>query len=216
MNAAPPATSFGVLRRFVRRRERSERCELCSRDLPREHEHLLEPVSRKLLCSCQACAILFPATPEGRYKRVPRRILALPEFRLSDAQWNALFLPINMAFFFKSSIQDRVVSLYPSPAGATESMLPLDAWLEIESENSALSEMEADVEALLVNRIGYARGQGEPEYYIAPIDRCFELTGLIRANWRGLSGGAEVWREIAEFFARLRAQSSPFAESSHA
>jgi len=62
--------------------------------------------------------------------------------------------------------------------------------------------MEPDVEALLVNRLKGAR-----EYYLTPIDKCYELVGLIRANWRGLSGGSEVWKEIAYFFDRLKAKS---------
>jgi hypothetical protein len=45
--------------------------------------------------------------------------------------------------------------------------------------------MEADVEALLVNRVDGAR-----EYFLAPIDACFELVGTIRVPWRGLSGWA--------------------------
>jgi hypothetical protein len=42
------------------------------------------------------------------------------------------------------------------------------------------------------------------EYYIAPIDECYRLVGLIRANWKGLSGGSEVWAEIGRFFSGLR------------
>ncbi len=86
--------------------------------------------------------------------------------------------------------------MYPSPAGATESLLSFDTWEEIERENPVLLEMEADVEALLVNRIGHARGFSSPEYYLVPIDECFKLVGLIRSRWQGLSGGTEVWREI--------------------
>jgi len=217
MSAAPsPGSAFAALRRFAKRRMPFEACELCGRELPAEHEHLFEAATRKLICSCQACAILFPAAPDRRYKRVPRRILFLPEFRLSDAQWNGLMFPVDIAFLYRSSRQDRVVALYPSPAGATESLLELDTWQVIEKENSVLEQMEADVEALLVNRIAYGRGQGEAEYYIAPLDRCFKLTGLIRANWRGLSGGAEVWREIAGFFAELKAHSSRPAETANA
>ena len=217
MSAAPsPGNAFAALRRFAKRRMPSEACELCSRELTAEHEHLFEAATRKLICSCQACAILFPAAPDGRYKRVPRRILFLPEFQLSDAQWNGLMLPVNIAFLYKSSLQDRIVALYPSPAGATESLLELETWREIEIQNPLLGEMEADVEALLVNRVAYGRGQGEAEYYITPVDRCFKLTGLIRANWRGLSGGAEVWREIAGFFAELKAHSSLPAEATNA
>jgi Ni,Fe-hydrogenase III large subunit len=61
-----------------------------------------------------------------------------------------------------------------------------------------------DIEALLVNRVGYAHDLSRAEYYIAPIDECYRLVGLIRANWKGLSGGSEVWSEIGRFFSGLR------------
>ena len=59
-------------------------------------------------------------------------------------------------------------------------------------------QMQSDVEALLANRVGDARA-----YFIAPIDKCYELVGTIRKHWKGLSGGEEVWREIDEFFTGL-------------
>jgi hypothetical protein len=68
-----------------------------------------------------------------------------------------------------------------------------------------LEAIEPDVEALLVNRVVPAR-----DYYIAPIDHCFELVGLIRAHWKGFSGGEEVWRNINGFFSRLRERAGPF------
>ena len=77
---------------------------------------------------------------------------------MTDDRWNGLMMPINMAFFFKSSPQNRVIALYPSPAGATESLLSFDTWDEIEADNPVLRDMEFDVEALLANRIGHARG----------------------------------------------------------
>ncbi|HEX8896401.1 MAG TPA: DUF5947 family protein, partial [Terriglobales bacterium] len=54
------------------------------------------------------------------------------------------------------------------------------------------------------------------EYYIAPIDACYRLVGLIRLHWHGLSGGEEVWREIDNFFAELRAQAEVVTEEAHA
>jgi len=191
---------------------------MCSRELADNHQHLLDPLSRKLVCACDACAILFNAQGQTKYKRVPRRIRFLPGFRMTDSQWDGLMMPINMAFFFKSSPQDRVIALYPSPAGATESLLSFDTWDEIERDNPSLLEMEADVEALLVNRIGHSRGFSQPEYYIVPIDECFKLVGLIRSRWQGLSGGTEVWREIGQFFNTLKARSphSQLVETSHA
>jgi hypothetical protein len=195
--------AFGALRQFVRRRRNVERCELCAAEVGTEHPHLIEPANRKLLCTCDACAILFSGMGM-KYKRVPRRVLALADFRLTDGQWESLMVPISMAFFYRSTPDKRVVAFYPSPGGATESMLPLETWNEIEDANPVLKEMEPDVEALLANRVGHARGVATPEYYVLPIDECYKLVGLIRAHWKGLSGGAEVWLEIGQFFAALK------------
>ncbi len=207
--------SFTALRRFIRKRAPVEFCELCSAELTDDHQHLLEPSSRKLVCSCDACAILFSGQ-EGKYRRVPRRIRFLPDFHLTDAQWESLLIPINMAFFFHSSLAERIFALYPSPAGATESLLALEAWEEIVEQNPALRAMEPDVEALLVNRVRRGRENGEAEYFLTPIDECYKLTGLIRARWRGLSGGAEVWEEIERFFAGLKQRSIIVKEASRA
>lgn len=197
-------SAFGVLRQFARKPRAAERCELCSVEIASEHPHLIDPVARKLACSCDACALLFSGRAGAKFKRVPRQIRLLAGFRMTDAQWESLMIPINMAFFFHSSPEGRVVAMYPSPAGATESLLSLEAWSEIERENPELQKMEPDVEALLVNRIGHSRGYTQAEYYLLPIDQCFKLVGLIRSQWRGFSGGTEVWQQIAEFFAGLR------------
>ncbi len=195
---------LAALRRFVRpQRDVVERCEMCSAEVAAEHQHLIEPASRRLICACQPCAILFDNPGETKYKSVPRRIRRLSDFRLTDAQWDDLGIPIQLAFFFNSTPSGKIIVAYPSPAGATESLLSLKSWNEIAAENPVLERMEADVEALLVNRVGDGR-----EYYIAPIDECYKLVGLIRANWSGLSGGTEVWREIKKFYANLKERSS--------
>jgi hypothetical protein len=121
---------------------------------------------------------------------------------MTDAQWEDLHIPINLTFFFHSTPAARVLAMYPGPAGATESLLSLESWRDLVDNNPALGQMEADVEALLVNRIGLVR-----EYYLAPIDTCYKLVGLIRSQWRGLSGGAEVWEEIRRFFSELKERS---------
>lgn len=209
-------SAFATLRQFARKRSAVERCEMCSRELPSEHEHLVEPANRKLICACPACAILFEGKSGAKYKRVPRRVLLLRDFQLTDAQWDGLTVPIDMVFFFKSTPHGKVIALYPSPAGPTESLLSLDTWTDIVEANPILNEMEPDVTALLVNRVGHVRGASPAEYYLVPIDECYKLVGLIRTTWRGLSGGTEVWREIGGFFAALKKRAGFANEDAHA
>jgi hypothetical protein len=198
-----PSNPIAELRRFVRPRPPAERCELCSLGLLAEHAHLLEPAGGKLLCCCDPCALLFSGQQATRYRRVPSTVERLSGFRMTDDQWEGLFIPINLAFLFQSSITGGPRAYYPSPAGATESLLELATWHELVRENVVLQEFEPDVEALLVYRLGPAR-----EYYRTPIDLCYKLVGTIRTHWRGLSGGTEVWAEIARFFAQLKERAS--------
>jgi hypothetical protein len=208
--------AFAALRQFARKRAPAERCEMCSHELAAEHEHLVEPASRKLICACSACAILFDGQSRAKFKRVPRRVLFLKDFQMSNAQWDGLMIPIEMAFFYRSSPQAKVIALYPSPAGPTESLLSLEAWADIVEMNPILNEMQDDVTALLANRVGHVRGLSPAEYYLVPIDECYKLVGLIRAHWRGFSGGTEVWREIAGFFAALKKKSGHDSGGVHA
>lgn len=211
------ANAWAGLRMLGRKPRPTERCELCSVAVPPGHSHLIELSARRILCACDACALLFDSSSNRKYKRVPRRVRLLQSFHISDANWDALLVPINMAFFFSSSTENRVVVLYPSPAGAVESLLSLESWNGIVRENPILNSMEQDVEALLVNRIEYARGSAPAEYFVVPIDQCYRLVGLIRAHWKGLSGGAEAWQEIGNFFAELRQRAEVITtEESHA
>lgn len=213
----PAPTALATLQRFVRKpRARVEVCELCAKTLGPEHQHLLEVDQRRVACACDPCAILFPGSSQQRFKRIPRDVVRLHDFVLDDQEWESLLIPINLAYFVNSSTAGRVIAQYPSPGGAMESSLDLEYWNTIVERNPVLKKFEPDVEALLVNRIGWgAASPGDfahegvkhpPRYYRAPIDQCFRLVGIIRTHWRGLSGGAEVWQEIDKFFQRLDQQ----------
>ena len=96
------------------------------------------------------------------------------------------------------------MAYYPSPAGATESLLDLEGWQALVDSNPILHRLAPDVEALLVNRVKDAR-----QYYLVPIDACYQLVGLIRLAWRGLGGGTEVWEAIAGFFHDIQTKAQP-------
>ena len=163
-----------------------ERCELCGDPIEPEHRHLLDLDSRALRCACRACSLLFdrPAAAEGRLRLVGDRRLRLDGLELSDITWERLRIPVDMAFFFSNSAQQRVAAFYPSPMGATESRLELDAWQQIERDNPVLATMQPDVEALLVNR-----AKGARRHWLVPIEDPYRLVALIRTHWRGFTGG---------------------------
>jgi len=186
-----------------------EACELCGVAISGDHQHLVDLDSRSLLCSCRPCYLLFCSDGAGghRYRAVPHRYLHSRDLRISEAQWDELQIPISIAFFFWNSDAGRMVAFYPSPAGATESLLPLEAWQRIAGENPPLRELAPDVEAILVRR-----REQTFEAFVVPIDRCYELVGRLRRSWKGFAGGDEAWAEIEAFFADLVARSAP-AES---
>ncbi len=218
--SADPRSSLAVLRSFGRAESVGRpvgKCELCSTRLPAEHHHLVDLRTRRLICCCQPCALLFSGGQSSAYRRVPQDIRSLPNLRLSDAQWEGLLIPINLAFFYRTEnprldslrppgegpgVRAKVIAVYPSPAGPVESLLGLEAWQAIVDDNPLLRDLQAEVEALLVNRLS-----GKHRYYIVPIDECYRLSGLVRLHWRGLSGGSEVWEEVARYFDRLEEKS---------
>lgn len=204
---------FQKLQQLIRQKPPRERCDLCAAPVPAVHQHLLEPASRALVCACQACAILFSGSG-AKFRRVPRNVRLVRNFQVPDPLWEDLAIPINMAYFYHDSVAGRARASYPSPAGAVESLLALDAWRELAAMNPILGEIEPDVEGLLANRLGAVSGNREPEYFLLPIDECYKLVGVIRTHWRGLSGGTEVWQEVAQFFGTLRERAYVVGDSS--
>jgi len=213
MNAdAQPLDVFQNLRRLRRARPASrEQCGLCGAPLGERHRHLLDLKTRNVVCGCEPCSILFSDAAAGGYQRIPEDIQALPDFAITDVQWEELSIPINMAFFCRSAAEGEASVFYPSPAGATQAHLELLSWRNIVEQNPALQKMQPEVQALLVNRITRPY-----EYYVVPIDECYRLVGLIRTTWRGFSGGKEAWRGVAEFFASLRERAEPARGVRHA
>lgn len=187
-------------------REPTERCAMCATPLPAEHPHLVQVAERRLLCACVPCAVLFdnPGAGGGGYARVPDRYLADAGVDRVwwTAQWEALQIPVGIVFFLRNSVRDSVIACYPSPAGATESELTLDAWATGIGASPLTGLLRPDVEALLLRR-------EPPECLLVPVDACYRLVGLVKLHWRGFDGGSEARAAIDGFFAELRERARP-------
>ena len=194
-----------------------ERCDMCATPISDEHQHVVNLESRSLMCSCRACYLLFTDQQAVlRYRAVPDRYLSFPGFSFTRAGWEDLQIPVGLVFLFRNSVQDRVVAFYPSPAGATESELPLESWGRIVAANPALDQVLPDVEALLIRRAQRDTGPGGGDYvcHLVPIDACYELVGTMRQTWRGFDGGQEARAAMDAFFAKVEKRSRP-VETAH-
>jgi hypothetical protein len=185
---------------------------MCATEIPAGHGHVADLEASSLVCACRACYLLFThaQSGRGRYRAVPDRYRRDPARELTVAQWDEFEIPVGLAFFFRSSQRaegEDISAFYPSPAGATESMLNLEAWGRLTAEHPLLAAAEADVEAILISRT-----DAGAEYFLVPIDACYELAGRMRLHWRGFDGGTEARNAISEFLARVRSRSRVFSE----
>jgi hypothetical protein len=195
---------LAALRRMAAAPAAVERCELCAAELAARHQHLVDPEKRRLVCACDACAILFDHAGATRYRRVPRDIRELPGVEIDDALWNSFGIPIGLVFFFRSSVSGTILAVYPSPGGPAETSVDAETWAELVALHPSLGRLADDVEALLVNRTKGAR-----DCYIVPIDECYMLAGIIRQHWTGLSGGDELLESMRLFFESLKQRAFP-------
>ncbi|GGT16283.1 DUF5947 family protein [Streptomyces chromofuscus] len=183
---------------------REEHCELCSAPLAgTRHRHLADVEKRVLACACEPCAQLLDrsGSTRGRFRTVPGRCLRDPGHSIDEQAWERLGIPVGVAFFFRNSALDRLVALYPSPAGATESELDPQSWQSVLDATELAGLLVPDVEALLLRR-----HEGHVECYLVPIDICYELVGRMRLRWQGFDGGAEARADLDAFFADVRAR----------
>lgn len=193
-----------------------EVCELCATPVPPEHPHLVQVTDRRMVCACGPCGFLFSTPGAAAYRRVPDRVLTDPGTTVPDGVWDALRIPVGIAFFLHNSVRGTVVACYPGPAGATESELDLDAFASGIGAGRLAAQLEPDVEALLVRRAGAGRTGGDGECLLVPVDACYRLVGLVRQRWRGFDGGGEAWAAIDAFFAELRGRAVAAAPAGEA
>ncbi|MFF8195803.1 DUF5947 family protein [Streptomyces bobili] len=210
MTASPEARTQGLRRFLTERPAQPERCELCAVPVEADHRHLVDTEKRALVCACAPCSLLMqqPGAAAGRFRTVPNRYLADPGHGLDDNAWEALQIPVGVAFVFRNAALDRLVALYPSPAGATESELDPATWTEVLGGSRLAELLEPDVEALLLRRT-----DGHCECHLVPIDICYELVGHMRLLWHGFDGGAEARAALEAFFADVARRARPVGEA---
>jgi hypothetical protein len=169
---------------------------------------VVDTESRALMCACRACYLLFtrPESGGGRYRSVPERHLHDPAHPLTAVEWEGLGIPVGSVFFLRGA--DGVSAFYPSPAGATECLLDLNAWAMLGREHPMLAAAAAEVEAILIHSTA---GDDTVECFLVPVDACYQLVGLVRTYWQGFDGGQEAHERIGEFFAGIRAAAKTFS-----
>jgi hypothetical protein len=183
----------------LRREAESERCEVCSAPIGAAHRHVVDRTDRRLLCACSPCALTFSDPKAARFRAVSDRVRDARRTGPTAADLRALGVPIGLAFFFRGSSIGRWVGVFPSPAGPTEAELPEAQWNDLVTRTPLLSEIEDDVEALLVR----TERDGTHTAFVVPIDVCYQLVGILRRAWRGIDGGNEAREALDTFFAEL-------------
>ena len=215
-----PALVSG-LRRFVRPpappapRAEAGRCELCPLSLPDDHKHLLDLEERRIVCVC--ADLLVDAL--GR-RALPADRLAHAVARRRSSSRTSCGRSSRSRSAWRSSCaratSGKVVGLYPSPAGATECELDLEAWDRLVAANPVLEDLDPDAEALIVNRMAVAaRPRDRPARRLLPArrDRQGDLGGDQRRRGDG-GGRAALLRRPAGRGGRAMTLAAPTRSSS--
>ena len=176
------------------------RCRLCGEWLGEIHLHLWHVQERRSACACRRCETRDARNRMRGYRRMQPRVELLEGFEMSEAMWVALTTTVGLAnavaFFFRTSRTREVKACGPGRGESLdviETTVDPEAWATLVDRNPVLNDLESDVEALLVHRLGL-----NPEHYRVSINLAYRLTGLARGDW------TVVPATVRDFFTALR------------
>ena len=139
---------------------------------------------------------------------MPDRYLYDPAHPMTEADWDQLEIPVGLAFFLRSSEDRQVAGFYTrARPGPTES--PRSGRVGPDSPGPSAARRHR------ARRGGgphHARTDDVIEYFLVPIDACYELAGRMRLHWRGFDGGTEARHAIAEFLDGVRSRARPLGQ----
>lgn len=153
-------------------------CPLCSADMELSSNHLFEVAIREVVTVCDDCALKYERLPGGPLKSIPRETRPLLDFRMPHSI-SAIQFKGNVTFLFYSTATAKIMSICPTANGPVESTVSREIWKQLIEANPVLQEMRPDVEALLMTGNEDLR-----EFFVAPIDVCYDLVKMFRKDWR--------------------------------
>ena len=174
---------------------------MCAEAIADEHQHVVNVEGRQLMCVCRGCYLLFTDTARAAaLSGRPRPLPGFPDFALDRRQWEALQIPVGLAFFFRTRRWTGRWRSIPGPPAPPNPNWTSTAWNDIAAADPRVDVLADDIEALLV-RVPDDEDAPPAVAFWCPIDACYEFVGRLRMLWRGFDGGQQVRRFIDEFFA---------------
>ena len=193
------------------------RCDRCGVGLlpdPR-HAHLFSYSRRSLLCACAACSAPYREGVIGKerspaYRLVPSRVERIDALSLTQADWEELGIPVQIAFLLKNQRENGWrLGRGRGPSRLSQPGREYGIGHPAGGVDPPLVQL-LSARATRAGRRSPARRQAprQARYFRAPIDECYRLAGLLRSHWEGFAGGPRVGAAVDDFFAELASRAA--------
>ena len=196
--------SLATLRNLSPRCEKPVACEMCSQPLarrasaPDRDRSAAAPVRLRRV---PRFALFRPRRPTRKYRRVPRRSLLLPDFRLERRAVGRASDPDQHGVLLSQHAAGHGSSPFIPARPARRSRCwnwnrGMKSWRRTRCSRRWSPTWRHPGQPDRLGHQGHrcllpqsGGRKAEALHFLAPIDECYKLVGVIRAHWRGLSGG---------------------------